>query len=310
MVGQRFSGKTDETEKWYGTQFSHRKISPEIISQWENVAHSDQLHLPAVNEFIPTNFDLLTPPEGAPIHPVLVLVRCIILHHGRPRNLLECFQDSEMSKVWYKQDDTFSLPKACLCFLLSTLVNMERKQKYIHYLYLQTSGLPGPNFRSADFSLHKTACRRSQRVRLQRRDCRDSVQNQTQLLWSHCEPSPSPWRELSLLSLFSLPSPLLSPPLLNLVSKHSSIYQPCCLSIDCMFLQVDSPPPSFPRCRCQGTDTSSPSFSLASWRRWLSSRWTTRGSRSTRRHSQDSSRTSTPTNPTGNKSCASAKLQY
>ena len=34
-----------------------------------------------------------------------------------------------MSKVWYKQDDTFSLPKACLCFLLSTLVNMERKQR-------------------------------------------------------------------------------------------------------------------------------------------------------------------------------------
>ena len=33
-----------------------------------------------------------------------------------------CVQDSEMSKVWYKQDDTFSLPKACLCFLLSTLV--------------------------------------------------------------------------------------------------------------------------------------------------------------------------------------------
>lgn len=29
-------------------------------------------------------------------------------------------QDSEMSKVWYKQDDTFSLPKACLRFLLYT----------------------------------------------------------------------------------------------------------------------------------------------------------------------------------------------
>ena len=100
----------------------------------------------------------------------------------------------------------------------------------IHYLYLQTSGLPGPNFRSADFSLYATAGRCSQRVRLQRRDFRDSLQDQNQLIWSHCEPS-SPWRELSLLSLFSLPSPLLSPPLLNLISKHSSIYQPCCLSI-------------------------------------------------------------------------------
>ena len=78
VVCQRFSGKTEETEKWYGTHFSHRKISPETISQWENVAHSDQLHLPPVNEFIPTNFDLLTPPEGAQRHPVLVQVRVII----------------------------------------------------------------------------------------------------------------------------------------------------------------------------------------------------------------------------------------
>ena len=75
MVGQQFSGKTDQTEKWYSTQFSVRNITPETISQWTNVSDSDdQLHLPAVNEFIPTNFDLLTPPEGAPPRPVLVQV--------------------------------------------------------------------------------------------------------------------------------------------------------------------------------------------------------------------------------------------
>ena len=74
MVGRRFEGKTESTEKWYGTQFTHRRISKETISQWASVPYSDQLHLPAVNEFIPTNFDLLTLPNGAPRYPVLVQV--------------------------------------------------------------------------------------------------------------------------------------------------------------------------------------------------------------------------------------------
>lgn len=100
-VGKRFEGKTEHTEKWYGTQYHYRKIAPETISQWESVSDTEQLHLPAVNEFIPTDFELVPIPDGAPKVPVLV-------------------QESEMSKVWYKQDNTFSLPKACLCFLLST----------------------------------------------------------------------------------------------------------------------------------------------------------------------------------------------
>lgn len=29
-------------------------------------------------------------------------------------------QDTPMTKVWYKQDDTFFLPKACLYFRIST----------------------------------------------------------------------------------------------------------------------------------------------------------------------------------------------
>lgn len=74
-VGKRFEGKTEHTEKWYGTQYHYRKIAPETISQWESVSDTEQLHLPAVNEFIPTDFELVPIPDGAPKVPVLVQVR-------------------------------------------------------------------------------------------------------------------------------------------------------------------------------------------------------------------------------------------
>ena len=75
MVGKRFEGKTAHTEQWYGTQYNYRKIAPETIAQWESATSgTQQLHLPAVNEFIPTDFELLPVPDGAPNVPVLIQV--------------------------------------------------------------------------------------------------------------------------------------------------------------------------------------------------------------------------------------------
>ena len=83
MVGKRFEGKTERTERWYGTQYSHRKIAPETITQWEAADGSECLHLPAVNEFIPTDFELLSSPDGMPKYPILVHVRldsCVYIY--------------------------------------------------------------------------------------------------------------------------------------------------------------------------------------------------------------------------------------
>ena len=74
-MSQRFAGKTEHTERWYGTQYSHRRIGPETISRWNEVEVMEELHLPAVNEFIPTDFDLVPLPSGAPKVPILVQVR-------------------------------------------------------------------------------------------------------------------------------------------------------------------------------------------------------------------------------------------
>lgn len=74
VVGKKFEGRTDHTEKWYGTQYSYRKIALDTISQWESVGSTEELHLPAVNEFIPTDFTVLPIPEMAPKMPSLIQV--------------------------------------------------------------------------------------------------------------------------------------------------------------------------------------------------------------------------------------------
>lgn len=74
VVGKRFEDTTDHTEKWYGTQYSCRKITPDVISQWESVGGTEELHLPTLNEFIPTDFEVLPAPEVAPKVPVLIHV--------------------------------------------------------------------------------------------------------------------------------------------------------------------------------------------------------------------------------------------
>ena len=73
-MGKKFEGMTDQTERWYGTQYSYRKIEPDTISQWEGVGGTEELHLPAVNEFIPTDFNVLPIPEMAPKVPILIQV--------------------------------------------------------------------------------------------------------------------------------------------------------------------------------------------------------------------------------------------
>lgn len=74
VVGKKFEGTTDHTERWYGTEYSYRKIASDTISQWESVGGIKELHLPAVNEFIPTDFEVLPIPEMAPKVPIPIHV--------------------------------------------------------------------------------------------------------------------------------------------------------------------------------------------------------------------------------------------
>ena len=83
VVSQAFAGKTDKVEPWYKVDYSIRKIDPELIERWSKLSPVDALHLPSKNEFIPTNFDLIPPPENAPSVPVIIKVSSMIPWRGR-----------------------------------------------------------------------------------------------------------------------------------------------------------------------------------------------------------------------------------
>lgn len=74
LISKRFEGKTELVEPWYGGQYNFKKMDTQLIEKWSSVAPIEELHLPAVNEFIPTNFDILHRAEDSPKVPVLIQV--------------------------------------------------------------------------------------------------------------------------------------------------------------------------------------------------------------------------------------------
>ncbi|KAI4812691.1 hypothetical protein KUCAC02_024059 [Chaenocephalus aceratus] len=97
VVSKSFEGKTDKTEEWYGTEYKQEAISEESLEKWASADLNSRFKLPMKNEFIPTNFEIYPLEKDSPSVPTLI-------------------KDTAMSKVWFKQDDKFFLPKACLNF--------------------------------------------------------------------------------------------------------------------------------------------------------------------------------------------------
>uniref|UniRef100_A0A8D0AT95 Insulin-degrading enzyme n=1 Tax=Sander lucioperca TaxID=283035 RepID=A0A8D0AT95_SANLU len=97
VVSRSFEGQTNKTEEWYGTQYKQEAISEESLEKWASADLNGKFKLPMRNEFIPTNFEIYPLEKDSPSVPALI-------------------KDTAMSKVWFKQDDKFFLPKACLNF--------------------------------------------------------------------------------------------------------------------------------------------------------------------------------------------------
>ena len=96
-VGQKFKGSTDHIEKWYGTPYSINPIPEITLQKWEQAGFNEKFHLPEKNEFLPSNFDLQPQPENPSIRPGPVILR-----------------DTAFTRLWYKQDNVFLLPKASI----------------------------------------------------------------------------------------------------------------------------------------------------------------------------------------------------
>uniref|UniRef100_A0AAX7VC14 Insulin-degrading enzyme n=1 Tax=Astatotilapia calliptera TaxID=8154 RepID=A0AAX7VC14_ASTCA len=119
VVSKSFEGQTDITEEWYGTQYKQEAISEETIKKWANADLNGKFKLPMKNEFIPTNFEIYPLEKDSPSVPTLI-------------------KDTAMSKVWFKQDDKFFLPKACLNFeFFSPFAYVDPLHCNMAYLYLE-----------------------------------------------------------------------------------------------------------------------------------------------------------------------------
>ncbi|RXN10476.1 insulin-degrading enzyme [Labeo rohita] len=119
VVSKSFEGQTDRTEEWYGTQYKQEAITDEAIKKWQNADLNGKFKLPMKNEFIPTNFEIYPLEKDSPSVPTLI-------------------KDTAMSKVWFKQDDKFFLPKACLNFeFFSPFAYVDPLHCNMAYLYLE-----------------------------------------------------------------------------------------------------------------------------------------------------------------------------
>uniref|UniRef100_A0A665U7T7 Insulin-degrading enzyme n=1 Tax=Echeneis naucrates TaxID=173247 RepID=A0A665U7T7_ECHNA len=118
VVSKSFEGQTDKTEEWYGTQYKQEAISADVIETWANADLNGKFKLPMKNEFIPTNFEIYPLEKDPPSVPTLI--------------------KNGLSGVWFKQDDKFFLPKACLNFeFFSPFAYVDPLHCNMAYLYLE-----------------------------------------------------------------------------------------------------------------------------------------------------------------------------
>eukprot|EP00536_Pseudo-nitzschia_multiseries_P006915 jgi/Psemu1/319005/estExt_fgenesh1_pm.C_1530012 len=94
-----FEGTTQETEKWYGTQYTVVEPNEALWSSWKNIEHIvyPALKLPAVNDMIATEFDLI---ESSSF----------------PKDKPQCIHQDNNLRLWYKPDNVFEMPKVILMY--------------------------------------------------------------------------------------------------------------------------------------------------------------------------------------------------
>jgi insulysin len=132
-LSQRHEPTANRTERWYNTAYRDEKIDDSILQRWSALHSSDtassesnesngdirehsraenlkELSLPAPNQFIASDFDILEGGEPSVPPPVVEVT---------PPALLI---DAASMRLWHKLDRTFCLPKARLNMQLATRV--------------------------------------------------------------------------------------------------------------------------------------------------------------------------------------------
>ena len=92
-----------QTDQWYGTQYRVLDVDPTTVNdQWKKPTHElvKHLHLPEPNEFLPSNFELVTLPEEVTKQ-----------HFPKKESHPICLRNDSDVQLWYKPDVAFSMPK-------------------------------------------------------------------------------------------------------------------------------------------------------------------------------------------------------
>ncbi|KAG2516513.1 hypothetical protein BBO99_00005782 [Phytophthora kernoviae] len=115
VVSKTFEGKTQSVEKWYQTPYSEGAIDSVLIQGWMTPPPNASLKLPHRNEFICSDFRIVTPPRSSATSSSsgdcaeTPLVSSPLL-----------LQQDEKCRLWYKPDTQFCKPKLMLHFLFYT----------------------------------------------------------------------------------------------------------------------------------------------------------------------------------------------
>jgi insulysin len=123
VISKKYEGKTNLIEKWYGTEYKVEKLNDILINELKSCEQNDAFHLPQENSFIPKDFNLVNHQD------VEVSKFPSIIY------------SSSLSRLWFKDDTKFLLPKAVIKFELRNPliyidpVNVNMANLFVELLY-------------------------------------------------------------------------------------------------------------------------------------------------------------------------------
>uniref|UniRef100_A0A3B3XWP3 Nardilysin a (N-arginine dibasic convertase) n=2 Tax=Poecilia mexicana TaxID=48701 RepID=A0A3B3XWP3_9TELE len=123
LLSPEHEGQCPLREKWFGTQYSVEDIEKKWTERWSgNMEPNSDLHLPAANEFIATDFTLK--PSDCPDTDFPVRIAA-----------------SDEGCLWYKKDNKFKIPKAYIRFhLISPIIQQSAKNIVLFDLMVNILG--------------------------------------------------------------------------------------------------------------------------------------------------------------------------
>ncbi|XP_040917105.1 nardilysin isoform X2 [Toxotes jaculatrix] len=123
LLSPEHEGQCPLREKWFGTQYSVEDIQQEWMELWTgHLELNNDLHLPAENRFIATDFTLKLSDCPDTEFPVRIA-------------------DSDRGCLWYKKDNKFKIPKAYIRFhLISPVIQQSAKNIVLFDLLVNILG--------------------------------------------------------------------------------------------------------------------------------------------------------------------------